>query len=90
MTDEEKQEEKFAKWIHLKVTDPVLFMKFEEMMKAHQGGRSAFIRWLIEREWARRSTGPLTELPAVLPDSEQRQDNGKAHWVKGSPPPKKK
>lgn len=74
----------FEEWLHAKFTEKnrETWEHFVRMADAHQGGRSAFIRWLIDREWARRATGPLT-LPAdapVSPDAEARQQNG-AHWV---------
>ena len=81
-TREENPKQKFEpQWVHVQITDPVLWMHFEKMAKTHQGGRSAFVRWLIDREWARRATGPLV-LPegAVVPDAEARQANG-VHWV---------
>lgn len=46
--------QKFEEWIHAQVTDPELWRKFEIMAKAHQGGKSAFIRWLIDQEWTRQ------------------------------------
>lgn len=74
------------RWVHVQITDEQLWNDFEEMSKTHQGGRSAFLRWLIAREKARRGTGPLGEQPTVIPDAEQRQQNGTAHWVKGKEP----
>ncbi len=74
--------QKFEEWIHAQVTDPVVWDHFVKMVQAHQGGRSAFVRWLIEREWARRATGPLSQpSDTAAPDAEARQDNGTVHWI---------
>ena len=43
-----------GEWIHAKITDEDLWKEFEIMAKAHQGGKSAFIRWLIAQEWSRQ------------------------------------
>ena len=45
-------------WIHAQVTDQELWEHFEQMAKSHQGGKSAFVRWLIDQEWARRTAVP--------------------------------
>lgn len=68
-------------WVHFQIQDEELWNQMQKMVKAHQGGVSAFMRWLISREWARRTTGPLS-LPndVPVPDAEARQRNG-AHWV---------
>lgn len=88
MTPTKKQEKRATpkqvfepQWIHAQITDEDLWLKFEQMAKAHQGGKSAFIRWLIDREWARRATGPLTQPRDIAPDAEERQDNGTVHWI---------
>jgi len=74
----------FEEWLHAKFTEKnrETWEHFAKMADVHQGGRSAFIRWLIDREWARRATGPLA-LPedAAVPDAEARQGNGAVHWV---------
>jgi len=48
-------------WIHVQVQDEDLWRHFEVMASDHQGGRSAFIRWLIDQEWMRR-TKPFESL----------------------------
>ncbi len=69
-------------WVHFQIQDEELWNKLQVMVKAHQGGVSAFMRWLIDREWARRATGPLTPpSDAIKPDAEERLNNGTAHWL---------
>lgn len=54
---------KFApRWVHVRITDEDLWSHFETMANAHQGGRSAFLRWLIDQEWVRSSLSTKTTL----------------------------
>jgi hypothetical protein len=41
-------------WVHFQIQDEELWNRLQEMVKAHQGGTSGFMRWLIAREWTRR------------------------------------
>ncbi len=56
----QEPEEEFEAWLHAKFTekDRELWEHFVQMATAHQGGKSAFIRWLIDQEWARRNMTP--------------------------------
>ncbi len=49
----------FEEWLHAKFTEKQrdTWHHFVTMADAHQGGRSAFIRWLIDQEWERRQQG---------------------------------
>jgi hypothetical protein len=55
ITMAEKTKEFEPKWVHVQVTDQDLWKRFEAMAEDHRGGRSAFIRWLIDQEWMRRT-----------------------------------
>ncbi len=47
---------KFEQWIHVKVTNKDLMEKLDQMSDSDERDRSKFIRWLIQREWVRRSS----------------------------------
>jgi hypothetical protein len=59
---------KFEQWIHVKVTNKDLMEKLDQMSNSDERDRSKFIRWLIQREWARRSS------EFYLPDGLSFQD----------------
>lgn len=51
-----EKNKKFEQWIHVKVTDIDLMEKLDQMSDSDERDRSKFIRWLIQREWVRRSS----------------------------------
>lgn len=63
-----EKNKKFEQWIHVKVTNKELMEKLDQMSDSDERDRSKFIRWLIQQEWARRSS------EAHLPDGLSIQD----------------
>ncbi len=51
-----EKNKKFEQWIHVKVTNKDLMEKLDQMSNSDERDRSKFIRWLIQSEWARRSS----------------------------------
>lgn len=51
-----EKNKKFEQWIHVKVTNIDLMEKLDQMSNSDERDRSKFIRWLIQREWVRRSS----------------------------------
>lgn len=69
-----RQQDKFERWIHIKITDKELAEQLDAMSESDQRDRSKFLRWLIQQEWARRNSqahwigdpikAVITEVPA--------------------------
>ncbi len=51
------QQEWEPQWVHFQIQDEELFNNLQTMVKDHQGGVSAFMRWLIAQEWMRQGQG---------------------------------